>query len=184
MADQKPYTPEKLVIGILISRIELLDEVRHKLEAAFGETDYESEPSLFTFSQYYDKEMGTPIWKVFWSHRPMVEPSRLPEIKIQTNSIEGLFGEHNKRRVNIDPGLLALSRFVLATTKEGSHRIPLRDGIFGEVTLQFAGGDFRDQPWTYPDFRSEPYKAVLREIREIYKKQLGNYENPRRQSNR
>jgi hypothetical protein len=61
---------------------------------------------------------------------------------------------------------------VLATTKDGSHRIPLRDGIYAEVTLVFERGDFRPLPWTYPDYRTEGCRSVLKAIRDGYRQRI------------
>ena len=46
------------------------------------------------------------------------------------------------RRVNLDPGLLSLANLILATTKNRSHRIPLFDGIYAELTLLYAKKQF------------------------------------------
>ena len=66
---------------------------------------------------------------------------------------------------------MSLPRFVLATTKENAHRIPLADGIFAEITLLYGKGGFQPLPWTYPDFRSEPTLSILNKIRALYKSQ-------------
>jgi hypothetical protein len=130
-------------------------------------------PSLpFTFTSYYDAEMGTPIERFFVSFEQLVDPARLPRIKGQTNEIEGLFSDQGRRTVNLDPGLLSLPRFVLATTKENAHRIPMEAGIYAEITLLFGKGSFRPLPWTYPDYRSEVYLSILNGVRARYKGQL------------
>jgi hypothetical protein len=67
---------------------------------------------------------------------------------------------------------MALSRFSLATTKESAHRVPLSHGIYAEITLLYSKGGFRPLDWTYPDFRSPAYLAVLNDIRARYKAQL------------
>jgi hypothetical protein len=74
--------------------------------------------------------------------------------------------------VNIDPGLLSLSRFILASSKDGSHRVPLCEGVFAEITLVYERGGYRALPWTYPDYRSSEYLDILAEIRKLYKAQL------------
>ena len=82
------------------------------------------------------------------------------------------FSESGNRKVNIDPGLLNLSRFILASSKDGPQRIPLSGGIFAEVTLVYERGGYRPLAWTYPDFRSPEYLRILGEIRKLYKAQL------------
>lgn len=173
MAEPRSFTPEKLITAVLISVPSAWEELIEKLSEEFGELDFRSDAIPFTFTRYYDAEMGTPIVRRFVAFRRLVPPNRLADIKMATNSLENRFRERGKRRINLDPGLLALSRLVLATTKEGSHRIALRDGIYAEVTLLFERGDFRSLPWTYPDYRTDRYREVLREIRRMYKSQLG-----------
>jgi len=169
MAEPEAFAPHKLVIGVLSSRPSAWERICSDLEGLFGPPDHLSEAIPFTFTHYYDREMGTPIQRRFYSCRDLVDPERLAAIKLRTNALEGRYREAGSRRVNLDPGLLCLSRLVLATTKEGAHRIPLRSGIYAEVTLIFEKGDFRPLPWTYPDYRSERYRGILREIRALYK---------------
>jgi hypothetical protein len=166
------YLKEKLVCGILISRLALKDVCVATLENEFGPVDFESRLLDFSFSRYYDKEMGAPIKKFFISFKRLIEPDTLAPIKAYTNSVEREFCEQDSRKINIDPGLLAMSRFILASTKDSSHRIPLGKGIYGEITLMFEHGTFRPVEWTYPDYRSAGYIEILNHIRAIYTAQL------------
>ena len=61
---------------------------------------------------------------------------------------------------------------VLATSKSRTHRVYLDRGVWADLTLVFERGEFRELPWTYPDYASEYYRQTLANIREIYKKQL------------
>ncbi len=167
-----PFTLEKLVVGVLISQSKLKEELQSCLVKRFGAVDYESELMEFSYTQYYDEEMGNPILRFFLSFKRLCSPDRLSEVKIQTNSLEDMYRDRGMRRINLDPGLLSLSRFILATTKDGSHRIPLQSGIYGEVTLVFEHGEFRPLPWTYPDYSSEIYRDILKQIRCEYRNQL------------
>jgi hypothetical protein len=171
MGTETPFVEEKLIFGILISREAMRRNLLNRLTQKFGRIDFESEILDFEFTHYYDREMGVPIKRFFVSIEQPMPPDTLADIKLQSNRMEHEFSENGKRRVNLDPGFLTLSRLVLATTKEGSHRIPLSSGIYGEVTLLFEKGDFRPLPWTYPDFRSDIYREILKKIREIYKRQ-------------
>jgi hypothetical protein len=101
-----------------------------------------------------------------------VDPSCLSRVKLLSNALEDRFRRGRTRPVNLDPGLVALSRFVLATTKESAHRVPLADGIYAEVTLAYSRGGYHPLEWTYPDFRSPAYLDVLNRIRTIYRAQL------------
>ena len=166
------FTPEKLVCGILVSREELLAPARERLCARFGPVDYEGGPFPFTFTGYYDDEMGTPITRYFLSFERLLAPDALAEVKVFTNETEDLYAENGKRRVNLDPGLISLKRLILASTKDNGRRVPLSKGIYAEITLIFTDGAFRALPWTYPDYRSSEYLKVMSRIREIYKSQL------------
>jgi hypothetical protein len=167
-----PFATEQLVVAVLSTRPDRLSEARRALEARFGPVVFASDPIPWNFTAYYDREMGPGIVRLFWAFERLVDPSGLPAIKRQTNDIEGTFQEGGGRKLNLDPGLLALSRFVLATTKDGSHRIPLSDGIYAEVTLVFERGEFRPLPWTYPDYRNDGCRAVLKTIRDGYRDRL------------
>jgi hypothetical protein len=172
MARAGTFTPEKLVMGILSSRPGRAEELVSLLVERWGRLDYRSPPTPFMFTTYYDREMGQPIERVFLSFERLIDPGLLARIKQETSLLEDHFREDGQRKVNLDPGLMALSRFSLATTKESAHRIPLACGIYAEITLLYARGGFRPLDWTYPDFRSELYLSILNEIRALYKSQL------------
>jgi hypothetical protein len=165
------FNREKLVIAILISAASRREALVSRLSDRWGPVDFASEPFTFTFTHYYDAEMGPPIDRFFISFERLVDPASLARTKLETNAIEDLFRETGSRKVNLDPGLLSLPRFVLATTKENAHRVPLADGIYAEITLLYGKGSFQPLPWTYPDFRSEPTLSILNTIRSRYKSQ-------------
>ncbi len=166
------FPPQKLVICTLLSREDLLYPVRDTLEREFGAIDYQSPLIPFDFTHYYEEEMGKELKRCFFSMETLVDPGTLAQIKIRTNGMEESFALEGKRRVNLDPGLLSLSRFVLATTKESGHRIPLRDGIWAEITLLYMKKDFQPLAWTYPDYATRTYRDILLEIRALYKEQF------------
>lgn len=172
MGDVYPYYPAKLVIGILISKIKNQIQMENDLVAEFGKIDYKSELINFKYSSFYNKEMGTPIQKYFLSFKKLHSPEHIVKIKLITNKIEKKYCLNEYRTINLDPGHMFLSKFILSTTKDGSHRIPLHSGIYGEITLLFEKKSFRPVEWTYPDFTDENYLRILNEIRQIYKPQL------------
>ena len=166
--------PAKLIAGLLLrDPKELKEPLFRELERAYGPTDYASDMYLFNKTDYYAREMGSPLYRLFISFVPLVEPDSLPRIKHVSNGIEGMFqNEMGGRRINIDPGLLTLQNLVLATTKNYTHRLYLGDGIYGDLTLMFQGGTYHPLPWTYPDYRDESTRHFLYKVRETYKAQL------------
>jgi hypothetical protein len=152
------------------------------LADVFGPLDPHSEEIPFTFTDYYREEMGAGLRRVFFAVTGLRDPSRLAEAKLDADRVERRFARALHpvvRTVNLDPGMLSLGRMVLASTKDNAQRIPLRDGIYGEVTLLYRKGGWQPLPWTYPDYRSEAYHAVLSEIRRRYKAQLETNSTPR-----
>ena len=175
MGKESLFTEEKLVIGLLISREDLRASLESELKEKWGPFDYKAGPLPFDYTNYYDGEMGTPIFRWFYSFERLVDPSALSGIKRETNQMEKHYAlDGGRRMVNLDPGVMALSRFVLATTKDNAHRIPLSDGIYGETTLLFRKKDFEPLEWTYPDFSSRENRDILIEIRNLYKENLKN----------
>ena len=167
-----PFYPSKLVIGILLSDLQKQAQLEKELINSFGEIDFRSELMDFTFSHYYDKEMGTPLKKYFLAFRALSPADTMASVKNKTNTVEQQFSRDGRRCINLDPGHLFLSKFILTTTKDGSHRIPLGQGIYAEITLLYEKNTYRPVEWTYPDFRDPGYIKVLNEIRKNYKPQL------------
>ena len=77
-----------------------------------------------------------------------------------------------QRRINIDPGYIALSHVILATCKGFSHRPYLRDGVYADLTLIFRAQSFQALEWTFPDYGSAEMIELLNTIRGSYLKQL------------
>jgi hypothetical protein len=172
MGTPSHFTAEKLVVAVLLSRGVPAARVLSALEPLFGAPDWVSPEIPFDFTGYYREEMGEGIRRLFVSCERLVAPESLAGIKTATNALEDALREGGARRANLDPGLMALSRFVLATTKESAHRIPLAAGIYAEVTLLYHKGCFLPLEWTYPDYRSPACLEALTRIRGLYRDQL------------
>jgi len=165
----KPVAPVKLLVGMITGRTDLFEEVRPFLTARFGPIDLESPVYDWNHTTYYEKELGSDLKRRFVFFEQPISPDSLPEIKRFTIALEQrwfrMTSDGNFRRINLDPGYLAPSKIVLATTKDYSHRIYLRDGIFAEVTLVYQGKSFIPLPHTYPDFRSDEYISLFNDAR-------------------
>ncbi len=162
----------KPFVAVLISQPSLLPRVYESLKEKLGDTDLSSRLIDFTFSDYYEPEMGQGLKRQFLGFRSLVAPDELPELKLFTNKLEKDFAEGDKRRVNLDPGYLALPSVVLASTKDFAHRLYLQKGIYGETTLLFRQGKFSHLPWTYPDYQSDFAHQFFFEMRKRYSTQL------------
>jgi hypothetical protein len=171
MGSPGEFPAEKLVVGVLLSRPELKAGLLLRLEQVFGSSDWVSPELPFGYTRYYDREMGGPILRFFVSCRELVDPARLAAAKLRSNALEEEFRRPALRPVNLDPGLLSLARFVLASTKPAAHRVPLSGGIWAEVELLYEHGGFRPVEWTYPDYRSREYLDILEHIRGLFKAQ-------------
>lgn len=172
MGDVKPPQPVKLMVPMLASEVALFSQAEVALSEAFGAVDWRSELLPFEATPYYARELGLPQWRCFVTFAELVDPGSLAEIKLCTNAIEQVLAVQGQRRINLDPGYVSLAKLVLATTKNQWHRIYLGQGIYAEVTLSYQRGAWRPQPWTYPDYASAPYLAILDGVRRRYKAQL------------
>ncbi|MEW5691727.1 MAG: DUF4416 family protein [Candidatus Hydrogenedentota bacterium] len=161
-----------------------LPDIESRLITVFGEIDDKSDEIEFTYTDYYNEEMGSTLNKVIYSFANLINPEKLPEIKIKTNSIEEEFcreGDQSrsfKRMVNLDPGYLTLSKIALLTTKDYSHRIYLGRGIHCEVTLIYKNKSYTPLEWTYPDYRTLEFTTFFNRVREKYKSQLSDSSTP------
>jgi hypothetical protein len=100
--------------------------------------------------------------------KPLISQDELAGIKIATNRIENRLAEDGRRKINIDPGYLLPSRFILATGKDYSHRIYIGEQIYADLTLMFTKSGFKTLEWTYPDYASEQVFRFLGQVREKY----------------
>lgn len=162
----------KLIVGLLASDAALFDVAGELLAARFGPLDYVGNLLPFTYSHYYDEELGTPLLRRFVSAAQLIDPGSLAAGKLATNAIEATLAVGGRRRVDVDPGYLTRTKLVLATTKDYAHRVYLGDGIYAEVTLSYRQGAFRPWPWTYPDYASPEYQPELQAMRRLYVAQL------------
>ncbi len=176
MATPRPVVPQLLVVAAFSRHDDAFAWARARLEGLFGPIVMASLPFVFDQTAYYTPTMGADLRKPLYAFRDLVDPACLADVKIRTNALEqelagtGSFPE--PRPLNLDPGLLSLGKFILATTKDQAHRLYLRDGIFAEVTLRYYDGAFETWPWTYADYQTPDVRAWLNEARSYYRQRL------------
>ena len=164
------FEKEKLIIGVIYHDEEIFNRAMDILKEEFGEIDDCSEEFSFSeeFSTYYDDEIGGEGMRRIYSFKELVDPSRQADIKIRTNEIEAMLSEGGKRKINLDPGFINHGRLLLATTKETGFRIPLKEGIYTELTLFWARGGWQKLPWTYRDYQSKRVQKFITKVRKSY----------------
>ena len=170
------FEREKLIIGVIYHEKKILDDAMALLIEKFGESDGVCEEFSFSeeFSTYYDQEIGGEGLRRIYSFEKLVEPDSQAEIKEFTNELEAKFSVNGKRQINLDPGFINHGRLMLATTKAAGFRIPLKRGIYTELTLFYARGAWHKLPWTYRDYQSERVQSFISEVRKKYLKQRKN----------
>ncbi len=176
MAEPRLLDPVLLVVAAFSRHPEALAWARQRLEERFGPVALASSPFAFTQTTYYEPTMGAGLAKQFLVFRDLVAADCLPAVKLHTNALEHELAQAGRfpepRPLNLDPGVLSLGKFLLATTKDQAHRIYLRDGIFAEVTLRFQAGAYEPWPWTYADYRQDCVRAFLKEARDYYRQRM------------
>ncbi|WP_425616954.1 DUF4416 family protein [Anatilimnocola sp. NA78] len=169
-----------LMIAAAFSRHQAaLAWARERFAAAWGPIVLESSCFEHRETAYYEASMGADLQKMFLASETLIDPGALPELKLQANRWEEEYralGHHAEARpLNIDPGYLTEAKLVLASTKDRDHRIYLSQGIFAEVTLHFARGNWQARPWTYPDYQRADYHAFFTCCRDYLR---GRYRQP------
>jgi Domain of unknown function (DUF4416) len=169
-------TPVKLFCGLIYREISTLQSAFKSLIKLFGPIDHESDIYDFDHTDYYQSEIGDRLIRKFISFDKLIHPLKLAEIKLKTIEIEqklaDQIGEEFKRKINIDPGYMELSKIILASTKNYSHRIYLDKGIYAEVTLMRQYNKFKFLQWTYPDYVNPMALNFFEIMRVRYKVQL------------
>lgn len=164
---ERRYEKVLLFSGVL-SSIGFPDAVKRDLEMRFGEISYISRAIPFTFTDYYDEEMGTPIERFFICFSDLVEPDSLCDAKLFTNALEEKYSIDGKRKINLDPGTMSIGNIILATTKNRAHRIAIGKNLYAEVTLMYHHKGYESFSWTYADYRSMEVQDILLDMRRLY----------------
>jgi Domain of unknown function (DUF4416) len=169
MGVPRESTYSLLTVACFSRHRDALDWAAGQLAQRFGKIGLVSPDFSFHHTKYYDSTMGTDLLKRFLVFDEIVPADCLPDVKHYAIMLENELAAGGKyaepRPVNLDPGLVQLGKFLLASTKDQGHRIYLRDNIFAEVTLRYHDGGFDVWPWTYADYREEAVRAFLGEAR-------------------
>ncbi len=149
-----PQTPSKgfLFFSFLYHEDFDFEVFKNDFFKKYGEGVTFSHP-FFPMKDYYEKEMGGPLKRTFMVAHKKVPREFLVEAKLFSYEIEKQYMEKDCRKVNIDPGLITLENFQLATFKSFSHRIYLSKNVFSDLNLCFSKKSYKTLEWTYPDYK-------------------------------
>lgn len=164
--------PVKIITGLILSETKLIESVCTDLKKKGGPIDFISPILDFTQTDYYQPEMGRNLKRLFLSFATLKKPEQLVNLKLFANKLEKKYSQGGRRKVNIDPGYISLSKLVLATTKSFAHRIYIAHGIFEEITLSYKDKKFQAGPLTYPDYALSTHIEIFNKIRNCYYEQI------------
>jgi hypothetical protein len=123
-------------------------------------------------TDYYEKEMGPGLVKVYASWPGFMSPEKLADIKLSALEWETRHAPGGRRLANLDPGYIFSGGLVLSTGKFREHRLPLGRGVWGELTLAYRRGQFQPMPWTYPDYQRPDVQVWLMMMRKTHMAEL------------
>ncbi len=164
------YPPKaRLFCGLIYTPEMDMNKILLTLKQEWGEVICLSRSFPFSYTKYYQKEMGDLLQRKFLTFRKLVAQASLPKLKWKAKSLEGGFlNRSGGRQVNIDPGLLLSDKLVLATTKPCAHRPYLGKGIYADLTLVYQHKSYKPLPWTYPDYAAQETLQMFNGLRKHY----------------
>ncbi len=176
MAQPTEPSAVKFICGMIAADVSLFDAATGPLTAEFGPIDIVSDVMPFDLTDYYNEQMGSPLYRKFVAFETLASPQWLIAAKLQTNAIEADIAAAGAptgpaRPINLDPGYVAPAKLVLASMKDFAHRVYLGSGVHAEITLFYRHGQWRATEWTFPDYASGRYDAFLTKARSCLRDQ-------------
>jgi len=172
MADTAPPICVKMIVAILWSDEASREVATREMQKLWGNIDYEGDDHLFDVTDYYQSEMGSPLYRRLVSFEKLIQPDRLAELKLKTNEMESRYRSSAGRLVNLDIGYLDHNKLVLASAKAAGQKIYVGQGIYADLIARFGRGAYQPFEWTFIDFKDGRYNQDLNRIREIYLLQI------------
>ena len=176
-----PPKQVKLIVAMLSGDPILFDHAEHLMKNHWGPVDVQSNVMEFTFTDYYNKQMGSTLFRKLIAFAHLIDPGALAATKHITNTLEHACTDtlaartlKVERPINLDSGYITQSKLILATTKDYSHRIYIGKSMYAEATLHYHQGRWQHWPYTYPDFASGDYDDFLSKTRNRLMEQLSS----------
>ena len=175
MAQPEEPLPVKYFIAVLFPEAGKLMQVKKELASRWGVIDFEGQDHPFDATDYYQPEMGAPLYRKLLSFERLYTPALIVPMKLECNDIEASFSRDGKRTVNLDAGYLDHNKFILASAKEAGQKVYLDRGIYADLSGRYREGKYRPFEWSFPDFKDGRYDGELLAIRNLYMQQVKRY---------
>ncbi|MDY6821377.1 MAG: DUF4416 family protein [Deferribacterota bacterium] len=147
-----------------------IETINDKTKLVLGQVLFNTKVFDFIHTDYYNDKMVTPLKKCFIVYTLIDYPHRLPVLKRLFVNLEKKYIYLNKRMFNIDIGYIALEKIVVASTKNFSHRIYLKGGIYGDLQFIRKDGKYRPLQWTFQDYKQDFVLSFFERARNYLKK--------------
>lgn len=159
-------TRPALLFGSFLYRNDLhsQDQLLQLWQDIYGTSDL-LVPAVNPLIEYYTKEMSGPLARFIVITQKAYPRDEFLPLKLRSMEWERAFAVNGQRMVNVDTGHLSPENFILATTKNYSHRIYVGSDIFADLTYEFKQGQYRFLPWTYPDYQDDEKVQFLTQAR-------------------
>ena len=144
-----------LFMAIMYSSEDVFTKTKNDLISKYGEVKAEGSSYAFSFTDYYEKEMGSNLKKKFLIFNKEISKQDLIDIKLFITEIEEKYSINNKRTINIDPGYLSSKEFVLATFKQRSFKEKIHDKVWLHKVLEFDGNNIKHFFHTFADYKDK-----------------------------
>jgi len=172
MAQCNNPVPVKYFIAILYHEENAFLSAIQMIKSVFGEIDFEGEDHLFDVTDYYEPEMGKPLYRRIVSLEDLNSPQEIVSIKLKCNEIENVSTVNSKRIINCDAGYLDHNKILLASAKDAGQKVYLDKGIYADLAARYKSGSYQPFEWSFPDFKDGRYDKEFLHIRRMYMLQI------------
>ncbi len=142
-----------LFMAVMYSSEDNFNRVKDELVRKYGSIKAESNSYDFSFTDYYEEEMGSGLKKRFLVFEKAIEKKDLVEIKNNITEIEEKYSKEKRRTVNIDPGYLSDKELVLATFKGKDFKEKISDKVWVHRVLEFDDYKVKEFFHTFADYK-------------------------------
>lgn len=158
-------TEVKFFYSILFNELRFSEEQVDLLVLQKFKANQKFFPEFNPLITYYAHEMDKPLKRILYFGEEKRSRDLLVTRKAMAMELEQEHSLDNRRFINIDVGFVAPEQVVLATGKPYSHRLYLRDGVYGELVYFFQNKSYQKLPWTYPDYQHQEKIEFFNSIR-------------------